>query len=220
MTRRRRLLATLLVAVLALLVLVWARTLSGDEAPPYAVALELVPVTVTTWGEWRAAHPDSTVTKLDPSFGEKWGYDYRPGAADRRREGVSFPVWPKSNALPAKEEIYGLRLGARAKAWRIARLLRERIVQDRLGDVDLLLVGDPESGAVRAFRRDGRTFRAGATPGELRESSGRAWKITEEALVPTTADGESATPLPRVPGVVAFWFGWYGFYPETEVWDG
>lgn len=180
--------------------------------------LDLVPVTVTTWGEWRAAHPDTTVTKLDPSFGQRWGYDYRPGAADRRREGVSFPVWQKSNALPAKEEIYGLRLGAKTKAWRIGRVVQERIVHDRLGDVDLVLVGDPESGAVRAYRREGRSFQAGASSGELRDETGRIWKITEEALVPAPAEGESAASLPRVPGVVAFWFGWYGFYPETEVW--
>lgn len=181
------------------------------EAP---VRLELVPVTITTWGEWRRAHPDTTVTKLDSSFGARWGYDYRPGAADRKREGVSFPVWQKSGALPAKEEVYGLRLGDRAKAWPIGRVIQQRIVHDRLGEVDLVLVGDPESGAVRAYRREGRRFELGAAPGELRDETGRVWKLTEESLVP---GGEGAAPLPRVPGVVAFWFGWYGFFPQTEV---
>ncbi len=179
------------------------------------VRLEMMPLTVTTWKEWRLAHPDTTVTKLDPSFGARWGYDYRPGAADRKRAGVSFPVWLKSGALPAKEEVYGLRLGAKAKAWPIERVIRERLVQDRLGEVDLILVGDPDSGAVRAYRRDGRTFQAGASAGELRDETGRAWKITEESLIPS---GEGTAVLPRVPGVVAFWFGWFGFYPETEVW--
>lgn len=178
------------------------------------VRLDLVPLTVTTWEEWKRAHPDTTVTKLDASFGARWGYDYRPGAADRKRAGVSFPVWQKSGALPAKEEVYGLRVGAKTKAWPIDRVVKERIVHDRLGDVELVLVGDPESGAVRAYRRDGRTFQAGTAPGELRDETGRVWKITEESLVP---DVEGAAPLPRVPGVVAFWFGWYGFYPETEV---
>ena len=177
------------------------------------VRLNMVPLTVTTWGEWRRAHPDTTVTKLDSSFGARWGYDYRPGAADRKRAGVSFPVWLKSSALPAKEEVYGLRLEAKAKAWQIARVLEERIVQDQLGEVGLVLLGDPESGAVRAYRREGLTFQAGG-PGELRDESGRTWKITEEALVPS---GEGAAALPRVPGVVAFWFGWYGYHPQTEV---
>lgn len=181
------------------------------------VRLDLVPLTVTSWGEWRRAHPDTTVTKLDASFGARWGYDYRPGAADRKREGVSFPVWRKSGALPPKEEVYGLRLGAKAKAWPIERVVEERIVHDRLGEVDLVLLGDSGSGAVRAYRREGRTFQAGATPGDLRDETGRVWKVTEEGLVPS---GEGAAALPRVPGVVAFWFGWFGFYPETEVWSG
>lgn len=189
--------------------------LAGIAGTP--VRLDLVSLTVTSWGEWRRAHPDTTVTKLDASFGARWGYDYRPGAADRRREGVSFPVWRKSGALPAKEEVYGVRMGAQAKAYPVERVIRERIVQDRLGDADLVLLGDSESGAVRAYRRDGRAFQAGAAPGELRDETGRVWKVTEEGLVPP---GEGAAALPRVPGVVAFWFGWFGFYPETEVWGG
>jgi Protein of unknown function (DUF3179) len=195
----------------------WSQLTGEPVVGPLAgtpLRLEPVPVTVTTWGEWRRAHPGTTVTKLDPAFGARWGYDYRPGAADQKRRGVAFPVWQKSAALPAKEEIYGLRLGARAKAWPLARLLRDRLVHDRLGDVDLLLVGDSESGAVRVYRRDGKTFRAGTAPGELRDETGRTWKITEEQLLPA---GEGAAPLPRLPGVVAFWFGWYGFYPETEI---
>jgi hypothetical protein len=181
------------------------------------IRLELLPLTLTTWGEWRRAHPETTVTKLDASFGARWGYDYRPGAADRRRSGVSFPVWLKSGALPDREEVLGLRLGGRARAYPVRRVIQARLVQDRLGDTDLLLVGDPESGSVRAYRRDGRTFRPGGAPGELRDETGQVWKVTEEGLVPAA---EGASPLPRVPGVTAFWFGWYGFYPRTEVWSG
>lgn len=179
------------------------------------IRLELLPLTLTTWGEWRRAHPETTVTKLDAAFGARWGYDYRPGAADRRRQGVSFPVWLKSGALPAREEVLGLRLAGRAKAWPLARVLQARLVHDRLGDADLVLVGDRESGSVRAYRRDGRRFQPGAAPGELRDETGGLWRITEEGLVPAA---EGASPLPRVPGVTAFWFGWFGFYPQTEVW--
>ncbi len=180
------------------------------------VRLEPLPLTVTTWGDWKAAHPDTTVTRLDPAFGARWGYDYRPGAADRQRQGVSFPVWQKSKALPPKEEIYGLRIGAAAKAWPIDQLARERIVHDRLGDSDLVLL--MEGDAVRVYRRDGRTFRAGVQPRELLDEAGRVWAITEEALVPRGAEEGSPSPLPRVPGAVAFWFGWFGFHPGTEVW--
>jgi Protein of unknown function (DUF3179) len=174
--------------------------------------LEMLPMTLTTWGEWKSLHPDTTVVELDAAYGAKWGYRYLPGSADQRRAGVSFPVWAKSRLLPERAEIYGLRQGDRAKAWPVERVLRERVVNDRLADLDLVLVGNPDSGAVRAYHRDGRTFRAGSVSGELRDEADRVWRVTEEALV---SEGEA--PLPRVPGHVALWFAWFGFFPQTEL---
>lgn len=178
------------------------------------IQLEILPNTVTTWEAWRSAHPDTTVLKLDESYGRRWGYSYVPGAAERARAGVAFPVWLKSKALEPKAEIYGLRTGSHAKAYSIERVLREKVVNDRLGDVEVVLTGDPKSGAVRAYRRDGRTFSSGRDERELRDASGQAWRITEEALIPET---EGAPALARLPGHLSLWFAWYGFFPQTEV---
>lgn len=181
------------------------------------IRLEILPTTVTTWEAWRSAHPDTTVLKLDDSFGLRWGYKYLPGAAERARAGVAFPVWLKSKALDSRTEIYGLRAGQHAKAYPVERVLREKVVNDRLGEMELVLVGDPESGAVRAYRRDGRTFTPGRDGRELRESSGGEWRITEEALLPQS---ESSPRLDRVPGHLSLWFAWYGFFAQTEVYEG
>jgi hypothetical protein len=181
------------------------------------IRLEILPFTVTTWEDWRSAHPDTTVLKLDDSFGLRWNYTYRPGAADRVRAGVSFPVWLKSKALEPKAEIYGLRVGQQAKAYPVERVLKEKVVNDRLGEVELVLIGDSKSGAVRAYRRDGRTFSPGRAAGELRDESGRAWRITEEALLADAAGQEAPPRLERMPGHLSFWFGWYGFFPQTEI---
>ena len=174
--------------------------------------LEILPATVTTWEEWRAAHPRTTVLKLDDSFGQRWGYAYRPGAADRARSGVSFPIWLKSDALKPRDEIYGLRIGPDARAYPVERVLRERVVNDRIGDVDVVLIGSPGSGAVRAYRRDGHTFSPGAGDRGLRDASGGGWRITEEALLP---DSQGSPRLERVPGHLSLWFAWYGFFPHT-----
>lgn len=184
------------------------------------VPLVSLPVTVTTWGEWMAAHPDTTVTRLDNAYGLRWGFEYRPGAADRARTGVSFPVWQKSQALDPKTEVFALRAGSRAKAYPVDRVVRERTVHDQLGDLELVLVGDPESGAVRAWRRTGQRFSLEENGRGLRDETGRRWQITEEALIAATAPGEAAQRLERLPGHVSFWFGWFGFFPETEVYGG
>lgn len=179
------------------------------------VRLPVLPLTRTTWKDWRTRHPGTTVLALDDEAARRWGYDYRPGMADRRRSGVSFPVWQKSDALDPKDEVFAVRLSGAAKAYALEAVLKERVINDRLGEESLVVVGDPASGAVRAYRRRDRTFRPGSGPSELVDEAGRAWAVGEESL---TREGEPA--LERLPGHQAFWFGWYGFFPQTEVYGG
>ena len=44
------------------------------------------------------------------------------------------------------------------------------------------------------------------------DSAGEVWQVTEEALI--GPDGKSA---PRVNGHLAYWFGWFSFFPNTLV---
>jgi hypothetical protein len=183
--------------------------------------LQVLPVVVTTWKEWRTRHPGTTVLALDPGMERRWGYRYQPGAADQRRAGVAFPVWLRSGALDPRAEIYAVRLGERAKAYPVERALRERVINDRLGDEPLVVVADPGSGAVRAYRRGGRTFAPAASgapgaPGELVDGEGRRWTAGEESLAPLEP-GPGAAPLARLPGHQSFWFGWYSFFPHSEL---
>jgi hypothetical protein len=154
------------------------------------VRLEMLPMSLTTWGEWRQTHPGTTVMKLDRRHGEPWNFRYVPGAADRARSGVSFPVWPKSSALERET--------------------------DSVGDLQLVVVGHPESGTVRVYERRGLTFRPGPSPDLLRDESDRTWRLTEAALVVDSSAGDLMS-LARVPGHVSFWFAWYGFFPHTEL---
>jgi hypothetical protein len=178
------------------------------------IRLPILAATVTTWGAWRRAHPATTVLRLTPEHGERWGFRYLPGLADRARSGVSFPVWLRSGALPRAAEVYGLRHGAAAKAYLVDAVLRERVVHDRLGDLEIVLIGEA-TGAVRAYRSGGRRFGSSPQAGELRDAEGGTWRLEEEALVPIAAGG--ASRLERVPGHLALWFAWYGFFPHTEV---
>jgi hypothetical protein len=185
---------------------------SAEDGGP--ASLEVLPVTLTTWGEWHGRHPDTTVLALEPERAQRWGFDYRPGAADRARQGVSFPVWKKSARLDPRTEIYALRVAGVPKAYPLDRLAELGLVHDTVGGVGIVLVADAESGAVRVYESGGRRFARGPEA-RLLDPEGRPWRLTEEALVPPADAG--LEPLPRVPGHVAFWFGWFGFYPDTEV---
>lgn len=74
-----------------------ARAVSG----PAAVAgqrLEVVPATLTTWGRWRAAHPETRVIAPDPTRAERYRKD--PYSAYAGSELLRFPVAPLPPATP------------------------------------------------------------------------------------------------------------------------
>lgn len=184
-------------------------------------ALPVLPLTRTTWRDWRARNPRTTVLALDRRLGERWGYDYSPGAADRKRRGVSFPAGPggkNAAALDPGAEVFAVRLRSLAKAYPVDLVLREKVVNDRLGENPVVVVGDSRSGAVRAYRSGGRTFVPGSRPDELVDATGVRWTASEDSLSPSGP--EAAAPLERIPGHQAFWFGWYSFFPESELYRG
>jgi len=183
-----------------------------------AARLPLLPLVVVRWGTWRRVHPGTTVTVLDDAFGRTHGYRYLPGAAERHRRGVRFPVWLESDRLPRDEKIFGLRLGGAAKAWPVAALERRGVVADRVGATEVVLIAERGAG-VRAYERGGHELRRAASDEgagiRLLDERGTTWRVTEAALVvePPADD----PPLARLPGHEAYWFGWYGFYPATEL---
>ncbi len=179
-----------------------------------AVKLRVLPNTLSTWKAWVQRHPETTVMVPDSRLAARWRFDYTSGAADRARAGVAFPVWQKSDRLNRDAEIYALRIAGAAKAYPMDILLKQGMVHDEVGGEELVLLADRASGAVRVYRRGGLTFQRGESAGELVDGSQRRWRVTEEQL-----ETEGAEPLERVPGHTAFWFGWYGFYPQTEVYE-
>ena len=186
----------------------------GERAAEDA-RLTMLPMTLTRWDVWKQRYPDTTIMRPDPAAAQRTGYRYIEGAADQAREGVEFAVWRQSDALERNARIYALRIGDEAKAYPLEKLREEILVHDTLNGVPIVIVLDAASGAVRAYERGDRTFRI---PGErpvrqLRAEDGTVWRIAEGGLAP---DGDGDL-LPRVPGHVAFWFGWYAFYPETGV---
>lgn len=181
------------------------------------VALEPLPMVLTTWAAWRRAHPRTTVMIGDAKEGRRLGFDYRPGAADAHRAGVSFPAPNRDARLAPKDEVWGVRLGGQAKAYALRPLLATGVLADTVGGEPLLLVADAESGAVRAYRRPAeRRFRRGE-PGELVDDAGARWALGEDALRPLGGEG---APLPRLPLFPTYWFGWTAFYPGSELWAG
>jgi hypothetical protein len=185
------------------------------------LVLPILPLTVTTWGDWKARHPDTTVLALKTGFTR----DYTPGAAYGKyfaSPETMFPVSKRDPVLSPKETVFAVRRARGAKAYPLALLFQERVVNDLVASEDLVLVADPSSGAVRAYRRGGRLFAEGPEGLLVEPATGALWECGEEALTRKGLDGETraSQALARVPGHRVYWFGWYAFFPDTELYSG
>ena len=78
------------------------RALSG---PLMGMQLEQVSTVVTTWGEWKVAHPETTVVAEDGGIGRTYPLDPLGGRDDA---GPIFPIGEVDPRLPVQEPVLGV----------------------------------------------------------------------------------------------------------------
>jgi hypothetical protein len=193
------------------------------------VHLNILPVVLTTWEDWKTQHPDTSVVALET------GYDrvYQPGAAYGHyfsADTTMFPVWQRSNLLDTKDQVYAVRIDGQAKAYPISTLLDEQVVNDIVGGTKVVLITQNDrvlveaqslragkvtyspGAEVRAYERGGEVFSTGTAEDEVLDADFQPWIVREEALI-----GPNGERLERLGGHLAYWFGWYAFFPNTQV---
>ncbi len=193
------------------------------------VRLNLLPVVLTSWEAWQTQHPETLVLSPDTGYERP----YRLGAAYGdyfASPFTMFPVSQRSDLLDQKEQIYALRVDSVPVAYPIETLVEEEVVNDTVEDAGLVVIarggsltgyGESirtgpvtyEAGAeVRAYYRQTERFEPGPEPDQLLDEQGGIWQVTEETLL-----GPSGERRERISGHIAYWFGWYAFYPQTLV---
>lgn len=160
------------------------------------ISLKVLPVVRTTWGEWKERHPQTTVLSLNTGFARD--YNVEPYKDYFQSSETMFPVPEEDHRLAAKEFIFALRLEKIKKAYPLDVLIKKGILMDQIGQLNVVLVTDPKGKSVRAYQCDH------VQPDE-------SWKPSEEAF--DSPDGRSQCV--RLPGHLAYWFGWYAQFPDT-----
>jgi hypothetical protein len=175
--------------------------------------LRVLQLTLTTWTQWRTRHPATRVLSLSTGFSR----DYGPSVAYHdyfASPDLMFPALVKDRRLSQKDLIFGVRVPGGVKAWPLADFDGGAVINDRVGFVDVVLVGDLQGRGARAYRYQWHRFVSGGTPEEL-TSGDTLWRVTEEALL-----GPHGASLPRLPGHVAYWFAWAGYFEDAELGSG
>lgn len=183
--------------------------------------LPLLPVVVTTWSDWLADHHDTSVLSLETGYQRNYSNGAAYSGYFNDSNFIMFPSFQQNTeTVQNKEMIFGLTVDDTHRAYPLTILVDEPVVNDTLDDLDVVIISEasperdffePGGAAVRAYERNGLTFSLNAE-GVLVDNVGDTWRLTEDALI-----AEDGRQLERVAGHLAFWFGWYGFYPETDL---
>ena len=194
------------------------------------IRLDFFPVLVTTWEEWVELHSDTTVLSKETGL-----YPASLYLAEENREAIyydyfnsdetMFPVPDRDGRLETKDVVLGVQVNDSYKAYPIAALQDQRVVNDVVGGEGVLALGSASSQGARAYYRGDRVFElpadgGGDSPGippVISDADGGTWRVTEEFLVNMTDESEK---LARIPTHTSFWFGWFQFHTDTELYTG
>lgn len=168
------------------------------------IKLKIRPVVITSWAKWKSKNPTTKVLSLDTGFHRDYGsgvvYQSYFSSPD-----LMFPTIVRNeDVAKCKDFVFGIRDFGVARAWPITAFEAEPVINDKLSDKNIVLIGDAITREVRAYLREGHTFHVSSSTGLM--SGDQSWKITEDALI--GPDGQS---LGRLPGHISFWFAWDGY---------
>src|SRR5215831_5042948 len=192
--------------------------------------LALIPANTLSFEEWRTSHPAGKVLSRDTGYTRSYGTNPYE-SYDEPQLGPFLFRGKLDSRRPPKERVVGIKLGEAARAYPWPVLAARRVVHDRLGDQELVILYQPGTlsaldapeiqrsravGATSAFRRvlEGRALTFEATGEGFRDrETGSSWSLLGQAVKGPLAGRR----LTAVPHVDAFWFAWAAFNPTTTV---
>lgn len=139
----------------------WSQILEQAVAGPLkGTKLVPVPLTHTSWADWRRRHPRTEVLSTDT--GHVRDYERDPYAGYDSAQRLMFDVQHRDERLPIKEWVLGVRVGGRAKAYPFSALAK-RVdasgqLQDQLGGAPLTIRFDGMHRTAEAFDARGQAL--------------------------------------------------------------
>lgn len=179
---------------------------AGIDGELVGHGLREVRVIWTTWGRWKARHPDTEV--LTTRTGSLRNYRRDPYGSYRPLEGYYlpdsrpiFPVLSEDGRYPPKHEVLGFRDGVEAVAVEPEALRAAGMVEFEGTRGRYVVIHDPGLDTGWVFRGEG----------EIEADS-----ISFGPDGPEFAGRETFEPINAFE---AMWFAWAAFYPDTHVID-
>ena len=194
--------------------------------------LELLPSTIVSWADFKAAFPDGRVLSRQTGFSRPYGLNPYQGYDNINSSPFLFDG-DADGRLAAVERVVAVELEGETVAYPFSRLETQSVVADRVGSTEIVvffkagttsaldrssIAGSRDVGSAAvflptidgqklSFRADGDAF--------VDNETGSRWDILGRAVA-GPLKGSSLEPV--VSGS-HFWFAWAAFKPETRVWQ-
>lgn len=152
--------------------------------------------------------------------------DYAPKDWDARLQ-KSYPTvlnFPE-HGFGNRDIMLGVTASGESRAFPYSKVLAEKLVQDRVGSEEIILLVGADNQSVRAFREAVPATSTGDVPLEffrtpdgmmIDSQTGSRWNFKGCAI-----DGRvKGACLDRVEAIKDFWFDWRQYHPTTTVYLG
>jgi Protein of unknown function (DUF3179) len=181
----------------------WWRQANGQAVigPRKGVAMPELPSVQVALSQWMKLHPGTLVMQADPAFTEEYAkdYAYERGTKTGGLTGTDTVSWND------KAWVVGIALGGAARAYDWKRLRRERVINDTVGGVPVVLALGPDSVSFFAFQRPDTAARF-ALRGDSLIAGSAAYALNGRG-----PDGR----LAAINASQEFWHSWRTFQPAT-----
>lgn len=185
--------------------------------------LARLPIVETTWGEWKARFPNSTVVTTNTGHGRVYGV-YPYGDYDQRGNGgLTFPSSPFSSERPPKEPVLGIHEGDDALGFPYGAFEdggENVAVNETVGQRAVVVTWNNAEKTAVAFDRTvaGQTLTLTMSDPDAMTmtdaETGSTWDVRGEAVSgPLTGERLSMV----ADAYVVFWFAWSIYYPDTRL---
>lgn len=124
------------------------------SGPSLGTRLKSIPVSHTSWADWRARHPDTLILSTDT--GHRRDYTRSPYPGYDSSESVYFPVSHVSRRYHPKERVIGLEIRDQSKAYPFSELSRSAMpLDDELAGRQIRIEYDAQHRTGRVLDEDG-----------------------------------------------------------------
>ena len=187
--------------------------LSGPLAGQGTV-LEIQPIVHTTWSDWLATYPGTTVLDWYPEFESR----YRSIEPGRGGLGPQFQAtilnW--DDRLQENELVLGVNVGSEYRAYVLAEAGSGlQVLEDTLGgsSIVVFLQGENDFGLAFASVIDGELLNFEVKEDRITDSGGSTWDISGMAI----GGPHAGSQLLFVTSFVTEWYGWAAYHPQTSI---